>query len=477
MSRNILLVEPNYKTKFPPLGLMKISTYHKSLGDRVTFVKGIDRGAAIEYWDRIYITTSFTYYWKIIIETILYYKQIVHGDDKRLLVGGIAATLEADALWKETGIMPKVGLLDYQYSLDKDNDLIVDSMIPDYKLFEKSVNNYSLVGDSYFGYLTRGCVHKCDFCGVHRLEPEFRDYQGIKPYIKSIDDLYGEKIHLILFDNNILASKQFDRIIGDIIDIGFQKGAKFGPTRKLRRLDFNQGTDARLMNEHHVELLSKTAINPLRIAFDSIRYKDIYCEKIELAAKYGIKNLSNYILYNHNDTPYDFWERLKINIDFNKNLGLSIYSFPMKYIPLNAKDRTYVSTTHWNWFYIRNVQRILNVLKGSVMTGEEFFYRAFGSTKEEFMTILHMPERILMHRTDKPLAAENDWTNKFKALNSIEKETLIGILSQSRSKISLQQSYAGLQSSKLRNILEYYLPEPNQTPLLDFINDITNKPA
>ena len=42
MRRNILLVEPGYKTKFPPLGLMKISSYHKKLGDNVKFVKGID---------------------------------------------------------------------------------------------------------------------------------------------------------------------------------------------------------------------------------------------------------------------------------------------------------------------------------------------------------------------------------------------------------------------------------------------------
>ncbi|MEP7171016.1 MAG: hypothetical protein ABI855_16740, partial [Bacteroidota bacterium] len=38
--RNILLIEPNYKNKYPPIGLMKISTYHKRLGDKVTFFKG-----------------------------------------------------------------------------------------------------------------------------------------------------------------------------------------------------------------------------------------------------------------------------------------------------------------------------------------------------------------------------------------------------------------------------------------------------
>lgn len=38
--RNVLLIEPNYKNKYPPIGLMKLATYHKLLGDNVVFYKG-----------------------------------------------------------------------------------------------------------------------------------------------------------------------------------------------------------------------------------------------------------------------------------------------------------------------------------------------------------------------------------------------------------------------------------------------------
>ena len=38
--RKILLVEPNYKNKYPPMGLMKLATYYRRLGDDVTFFKG-----------------------------------------------------------------------------------------------------------------------------------------------------------------------------------------------------------------------------------------------------------------------------------------------------------------------------------------------------------------------------------------------------------------------------------------------------
>lgn len=458
MKRNILLVEPDYKTKFPPLGLMKISAYHKKLGDRVRFVKGINVGVAYEeYWDRIYVATLFTYHWKITVETIKYYKMLVSGDTSRIIVGGIMAGLMPQELWRETGIVPITGVLSAPGALKDDDKNIVEDMIPDYELFNESPQKYTLVEDSYFGYSTRGCVHKCPFCGVPILEPKFIDYRGIKPYIKKIDRLYGQKQHLVLFDNNILASKKFKEIIYDILDLGFEKGARHN--KRLRYVDFNQGTDARLMKEWHIKLFSKIAMHPLRIAFDHISLKKVYCNSIRLAAKYGIHRLSNYILYNYKDTPEDFWERLKINIDLNKEYNLRIYSFPMKYIPINAKDRTYIDEPRWNWYFIRNVQRILNVLKGSVMTGEDFFYRAFGENETEFLTILHMPERILMYRGKIPQKDERDWLRKFSKLTNSEKKELLNILCENRTKRKLLAANAQAKNHKLKNILEYYLPE------------------
>lgn len=38
--RNILLLEPNYKNKYPPIGLMKIATYYRKQKDNVVFYKG-----------------------------------------------------------------------------------------------------------------------------------------------------------------------------------------------------------------------------------------------------------------------------------------------------------------------------------------------------------------------------------------------------------------------------------------------------
>lgn len=472
MARNILLVEPRYPTKFPPLGLMKLSTYHKMLGDRVHFVKGYDSDVPYEYWDRVYITTLFTYHWKITVEDILFYKNMLHGDTTRIFVGGIMASLMPEELWRETGICPTVGILDKPDMLGEDQAPIIDNLIPDYSLFEKVRHRYTLL-DSYFGYLTRGCVNKCEFCGVPIIEPQFRDYQGIKSWVEAIDAVHGQKHHLVLFDNNIVASKKFEAIVKDILDLGFERGAKLN--NKLRYVDFNQGTDARRLKEWHFKLLAKIAMNPLRIAFDHVKLTRIYSDKIRLAAKYGIEHLSNYILYNYDDTPEELWRRLKINIDFNREFGLQIYSFPMKYVPLKAKDRTYINEPHWNWQFIRGVQRILNVTKGIVMTGEEFFYRAFGESEEEFIRILHMPEHMLMTRGRVPGAAEIDWVTKFESLTSAEKKELLSLLCQHRTKKSLVTAIHRNKNGKLESILEHYLPQPEETSQLTLWDDLERR--
>lgn len=470
MKRNILLVEPNYQTKFPPLGLMKISAYHKQLGDNVQFIKGYNQDVLYTYWDKIYIATLFTYNWKVTIETIKDYKQAVGGDISRIIVGGILATLMGEELWKETGIIPHRGLLKSAKEISKDiddNDLIVEDLIPDYALFDESPQKYTLVVDSYFGYSTRGCVRRCPFCGVHRLEPDYIDYKDLKPYVNSIKQIYGEKFHLVLFDNNILASAKLTNIISDICDLGFEKGAKFN--NRQRHVDFNQGVDARYITEEKMKLLSKIAINPLRIAFDDIKFERNYIGSVKLAAKHEIRNLSNYILYNYNDTPEDFWERLKINIDLNKKYDLRIYSFPMKYIPLNAKDRTHIGK-NWNWQFIRGVQRIINVMKGAVMYKEDFFYRAFGENKDEFMMILHMPEYLLMHRGEEIKREESEWRSKFNSLTRNEKEELLEILCENRTKSNLINSIFTTKNRKIKAILNYYIPEETNLSLLDNIN-------
>lgn len=93
----------------------------------------------------------------------------------------------------------------------------------------------------------------------------------------------------------------------------------------VRYVDFNQGLDARLIDDYKMARLAELNIRPMRIAFDHIEQREIYERAIRLAAKHGVRDLSNYILYNFNDTPEDFYNRLRINIDLCEELDVAIY--------------------------------------------------------------------------------------------------------------------------------------------------------
>lgn len=408
MKKKILLVEPAYKTKYPPLGLMKLSTYHKNRGDDVTFVKGCDKGVQYKFWDRIYITTLFTWTWKETIKTVKFYHSTIFNFSNRCFVGGILASLMPNELFNETGIQPITGLLYSSKQIHQNDNVVIDGLPPDYDILAQVENtNFQYSNkDAYLGYSTRGCVWKCEFCAVKTFEPKYIPYINIKKMVKQIKEGSGEKQNLLLMDNNVLASPQFDKIIDGIKSVGFVKGARFGPTKRKRIVDFNQGLDARFLTEHKMKRLSEIPLEPMRVAFDEMKHKDVYVKAVRLAHKYGQTNMSNYILYNYKDTLEDFYERLRINIELNeefKNNGsgvkTTIYSFPMRYIPLKAKNRDIdTGNSHWNKRYLRAVKVILNVTKGPVMPGASFFYQAFGRNPEEFKAILSMPDDFIRNR-------------------------------------------------------------------------------
>src|ERR1700689_2832576 len=94
-NKNILLIEPSYKNKYPPLGLMKIAQYHGPLGtgDNVRFIKGEDRSVLATAWDRIYVTTLFSFEFLRISQSIDFALYVANGDADKVFVGGIAASL------------------------------------------------------------------------------------------------------------------------------------------------------------------------------------------------------------------------------------------------------------------------------------------------------------------------------------------------------------------------------------------------
>jgi hypothetical protein len=130
-NKNILLIEPGYKNKYPPLGLMKIAAYHNEYGkkDNIKFIKGTeDVSVFFTNWDRIYITTLFSFEWKEISRTIDFALKITNGNTNKIFVGGIAASLMheeflAESRWR--GIRFINGLLGASPSKTKSQPLFM----------------------------------------------------------------------------------------------------------------------------------------------------------------------------------------------------------------------------------------------------------------------------------------------------------------------------------------------------------------
>lgn len=294
MARKVLLLEPNYKNKYPPMGLMKLSTYFRRQGDDVRFFKGKLRSLAAEllfeaFWednfnqalggctnsireyikygrkdifnslpfemiaplkdarakfvagiypkfDLIGITTLFTFYWSLTIATVNDAKMFL-AKDGRMLIGGIASTVIPEEFEKATGIAPfrnEMGgaLLDRPGQIDAGNDLIIDDLPLDYSILEEIDYVYP-TNKAYFSYMTRGCVNHCSFCAVPKLEPgKPCQFKSIKGQLRESTERFGERKDLMLLDNNVLASPSFNEIIDEIKELGYVKGGRYIPSNE-----------------------------------------------------------------------------------------------------------------------------------------------------------------------------------------------------------------------------------------------------
>jgi hypothetical protein len=213
----------------------------------------------------------------------------------------------------------------------------------------------------------------------------------------------------MLMDNNVAASANYKNIIAEIRDLGFVKGAKLhrlGRPAVQRRVDFNQGVDARILCKDSMYLreMSTICLKPLRIAFDHIGVRKPYETAVKMAHDAGLDELSNYMLYNFQDTPSDLYQRMHLNIQLNRTLGCRIFSFPMRYQPTDKKDRSHIGP-HWSRYSLRSMQLILQATHGIVSGSPEYFERAFGKNEHEFNALLLLPQHFLFNR---------DWYEKYE---------------------------------------------------------------
>ena len=448
-------------------------------------------------WDRVYVTTLFTFEWERTKKALEYALSVVK-DPYQVYTGGILATLMPELIEKNfPTVKNNTGLLNRKGTLGLEHEECIDTMTLDYGILDDIADQYVYPAhDAYFTYMTRGCGMKCQFCAVQTLEPEYIPFISITESIRRVDEQFGPKKDLLLMDNNVLRSPHFDEIVDEIKALGFQKGAtyvnpKTGKTVQ-RFVDFNQGLDAFLLTPHKAERLGELAIRPARIAFDHIEDAEQYKKAIRLCARSGITHMSNYLLYNgedftgkghsyHADTPEDLYERMRISMDLCEELNaeldhkVAIFSFPMRYIPLSDLKRGFIGAK-WNAKYLRALQRMLIPTQGKGVSSRSFFEADFGRSKEEFVMYLAMPEEHLGWRghfakrkneSDSEAAArkktwdENqqylgEWKRRFLALGG-DTEKFISYIGDNNYSV---ERYLEIKEPELKKLFIHYFTIP-----------------
>ena len=258
---------------FPNLALMKISSYHKQKGDSVEFA------AMFENYEIIYKSKIFSF-----------------SNDNNY-------RYRADEVIKGgTGY-------DYRTILPSEIDLVV----PDYSLYN-CIHAY--------GFLTRGCTNKCDFCIVPQKEGYIRAYADIEDFIEN-------KKSAIIMDNNILASEHGLHQIEKIVKLGI-------------KIDVNQGLDARLINNEIAKLLSKVKwLKPIRLACDSLSAVPIVNKAVGLLRKYNVKPSRYFCYVLVRDDIEDALQRVEFLKAIKVDPFAQAYRCPLNTLPITKEQKDF----------------------------------------------------------------------------------------------------------------------------------------
>lgn len=242
----VLLIDAD--STIPNLALMKISAYHKAIGDIVGF--------NVEDPDKVYCS-------------IIFKKNRHMADGLRFLYPNADIDIGGSG-----------------YDLKKTLPEYIESMTPDYTIYPDN--------KSYYGFTTRGCIRHCPFCIVHDKEGGFRRIFGdVDSALRSIMGNH-ELTEMTFLDNNILADRDWFIELCNTLHSRFPK----------MKVDFNQGLDIRLIDDESARALSKLRpITKWKFAFDMISYKDKVTKGIEILNRY-IKVRSMVLFYVYVDGDY-----------------------------------------------------------------------------------------------------------------------------------------------------------------------------
>lgn len=249
---------------FPNLALMKLSAYHKSIGDEVEMY------FTLTHYDKVYVSKVFGDEYSQFDYTAINADIIEYGGT------GFAITIENG---REV------------YHKDKDISLPyeIEHIYPDYSLYPELTKNKA------YGFLTRGCCNNCDFCIVSKKE-------GIcSTKVADLSEWWNGQKDIVLLDPNILACKDREELLRQLIESG-------------ARVEFDQGLDARFITKEIAELLKQIKTKIVHFAFDYMKNEDRIIKGLETyrdIVQLNQRNTIVYILVNYNTTFEEDMYRIK----------------------------------------------------------------------------------------------------------------------------------------------------------------------
>ncbi|KZX12817.1 cobalamin-dependent protein [Methanobrevibacter curvatus] len=287
--KKALLVEPNFpianKSRnhqdFLPIGLLKIASYLKTLDIEVKLIR-YDEDLITETQnfkpDITFVTSLFTYWSSFVKETVEYCK---HNFDVPIVVGGIYASLMPEDCKQNTGCdYVQCGVIDE-----------AEKLIPDYDLVNV---DYQII------HTTRGCIRRCEACGVYEIEPKFTSKKSIK------DEIIKKKI--IFYDNNLLANRYIKNVLNELIELK--------KSRTISYCESQSGFDGRILEKKPFlgKLLKEAGFKNPKIAWDGpLSDKNEIKKQLDILVASGYKEseISVFVLYNF-DINYEEMEKKRV---------------------------------------------------------------------------------------------------------------------------------------------------------------------
>lgn len=266
---------------FPNLPLMKLSAYHKSIGDNVEWYNPLISG----HLDKVYMSKVFSF-------TPDYPYNV---DAEEVVKGGSGYC---------------ISLIDGKEVFDSSKDIKLpyetEHIYPDYSIYYDTIPE---VKNTAYGFLSRGCPRGCEFCHV-------KDKEGRRAYkVADLSEFWNGQRNIVLLDPNITACMEWRDLFQQLID-------------SKATVDFSQGLDIRLMTEEKAEMLKHIKVSNIHFAWDRHEDKDLILPKLKMfkeISKLDHRKLTVYTLTNFDTTIEQDLERIYTLRELGFNPYVMIY--------------------------------------------------------------------------------------------------------------------------------------------------------